>query len=186
MKNKKGLANQLMIVLILGVILGVGILVFWAVAMFSPLLTGTGNLLLDQLQLSVNTNNPSSEISNATDVSVNITKGILGIGETLVYVSMFIMIIGFIALCYFVRTYPFLAFFWVFIVIALVFVSMFVSNSYVMASQDSNLAEFYATWGTNGFLMENLPMIVAFFGVISGIFLFVLATKDQESEVQQL
>lgn len=186
MKNKKGFGNQLMIVLILAVVLAIGILIFWAGAMVLPLLTGTGNTLLNTIQTSVNANNPSSDLANATNITVNISKNILGIVETIVYISLFILMIGYITLCFYVRTYPFLAFFWIFIVVGLVFVSMFVSNAYMLAKQDSNLADFYSTWGTNSLLMENLPVIVAFFGVISGIFLFVLATKDQEGEVQQL
>lgn len=185
-KNKKGLAQQLMVVLILGVILAVMVLIFWIGSMILPLITGIGTDITNNIQVGINENNPDTELSNATTVPANIVTGTLGVIEGIVYIALIIIFIGFFALAYYVRTYPFLAFFWIFIIIALTFMSMIVSNSYISASQNTQTAEYYATWGSNDFIMQYLPHIVVFFGAISGIFLFVLASKDPESEVQQL
>ena len=63
--------------------------------------------------------------------------------------------------------------------------SMFISNAYMTANQ-SNLAQYYSTWGTNDFLMSNLPIIVLVLGVFGGIFLFILASREPEGDTQQL
>lgn len=184
-KNKKGLIDQITIVLIMAVALAFIILVFWAGSMVLPVLIGTGKQVTNQMQITVQQNNPNSDIANATSVSTSTANGILGIGETIVYIALLVLFVGFIMLAFYVRTYPFLAFFWVFIIIALVFMSMFVSNAYLTASQ-GDLKNFYSDWGSNDFLMSNLPIIVAVVGVFGGIFLFVLASKEPESEVQTL
>lgn len=185
-QNKKGVIDQLMMVLIMAVVLVVIILVFWAGSMLLPVLTGTGNILVDTFTDSVNTNSPDTELANASNVAGNIASSILGVGESIVYIALIVLFAGFLMMAFYVRTYPFLAFFWIFIIIALTFVSMFVSNAYMTASVSSPLSSFYADWGSNDFLMSNLPSIVVFIGVIGGIFLFVLASREPESEVQQL
>lgn len=184
--NRRGVIDQIMTVLVVVVAVGVIILLFWAGSTLLPILTGTGGLLLNQISTSVNTNSPNTELANATNVVVTTGQGLLGIVESVVYFVFIFLIIGYFILCYYVRSYPFLAYIWVFIMIVLVFMSMFLANAYTQASTDPNIASFYSTWGSNDFLMTNLPMILSFVGVFGGIFLFILASRDPESEVQQL
>lgn len=184
--NRKGLVEQIYIVLIMAFVLALIILMFWVGSMTLPILFGAGSMVTDQLSNSINTQSPNSDLSNATNTAISMTRGILGIGETLTYIAMLILIVGFIMLAFYVRSYPFLAFFWIFIIIALTFMAMLVSNSYTQASQSPATEQFYQQWGQNDFLMSNLPIIVVVIGVFGGIFLFVLASREPESEVQIL
>lgn len=184
--NNKGFTQQVLIILIIGIVFAIMIIFYWAGSMVLPILTSAGSDITSQLQLSTSTNNPSSELANATATTGNIAKGIFGAVESIVYVFFIFLLMGFIALCFYVRSHPAFAFFWVFIIIGLAFVSMFVSNAYTSASQLPATSSYYSTWGTNDFLMSNLPIIVVVSGVIGGIFLFILASRDPESEVQTI
>jgi len=186
MLNKKGLSGQIMTVLIITMVLVFIIIAFWVGSMILPLLTGTGGLLINQLSSSINANSPNTELANASNIALNTASSVLGVVETIVYLVMIFLFLGFIALAYYVRTYPFLAFFWVFILIGLVFLSMIISNSYTLASQNPTISGYYTTWGSNDFLMSNLPIIVLVVGVVGGIFLFILASREPEAEAQPL
>ena len=184
--NRKGFGNQLMMILVIGMVLAFIMLAIWVGGLFLPLLTGTGTLLVNTISTSINTQSPNSELANATNIALPIASRSLGVVEGIVYVFMVFIFLGFIALCFYVRTYPFLAFFWVFIIIALVFLSMFISNSYISASLVPATNSYYTTWGQNDFILSNLPFIIAVVGVVGGIILFVLASREPEAEVQQL
>lgn len=185
-KNKKGFVDKIMIVLIIAVVIAIFALIFFAGSLLLPILVGSGSMVIGQISNSVNTNSPNTELANATNTSLGIASNVLGVIELCVYIFMIILTLGFLALCFYVRTYPFLTYIWIFIIILLVFFSMFLSNAYITASQMGELQDFYALWGQNDFIMTNLPMIIAVIGIFGGIFLFILGTRDQESEVQQL
>lgn len=186
--NKKGLVQQLMIVLILFIVVIVGIGVYWIVSMFGPVVVGEGNALASQVQTSIHANNPGSALDNSSQIATITTTNILGVFELLVYIAMIGGIIGFIMIAWYVRTYPWLAAVWIFAIIFFAFFAMLISNSYQQAalSGPSEMQQFYADWGTNNFLMTYLPHMVIFFGILGGIILFVLVSRDSESEVMPI
>lgn len=183
-KNKKGLVKEIMIVIILFIVVVVLVSGYWIVSMVGPVIVGEGSAVAHQIQTSISANSPNTSLDNASQIVTSTTINVLGTFEILVYFGLMGMIIGFMLMAYYVRTYPFLAVFWVFMIIFLAFFAMLISNSYQQASTSGNLNTFYTNWGTNNFLMTYLPHIVVFFGVIGGILLFVLASKDPESETQ--
>lgn len=186
LNNKRGVVEQIMSILIIIIVLVVIVVLFWAGSVTLPLLTGAGSDAINQISTTINTQAPNSDIANASNVATSIGTGVIGIMEYAVYFALIILIVGFMILAYYVRTYPFLSFFWVLIMIALTFLSMILSNAYTTASLQPATASYYSTWGSNGFIMENLPYIIVFVGFIGGIILFVLASREPESEVQQL
>lgn len=184
-KNKRGIVDQIMMVMILAVVIVIVILVFWAGSMVLPVMVGAGGTLINQMSSSADTTGDSA-LKNATNTSLSIASSTLGIVETLVYIALVMMFIGYLIMAYYVRSYPFLAFFWVFIIIGLTFLSLFITNSYTTARDTTPLSSYYTTWGGNDLLMSNLPVIVVVVGVFGGIFLFILASKDPESEVNAI
>lgn len=186
LKNKRGVVQQIMSVLIIIVVLVVVIVMFWGGSILLPLFAGMGGETITQINNAVNTQSPNSELANATITATSIGTGVIGIMEYMVYFALIIMFVGFMILAYYVRSYPFLSFFWVLMIIALTFLSMILSNAYITASLQPATASYYSTWGSNNFIMENLPYVVVFVGIIGGIILFVLASREPESEVQIL
>lgn len=183
----EGLIDKVMIVIILFVAIIAIVAVYALVSIAGPVVVGEGKNAANIIQSSIDTSQPNSSISNASLVATSTVNGVLGTFELFVYLGFIGLFIGFMMICYYVRTYPFLSVFWFFIIIALVFISMLISNSYELAStSNSDMSSFYSAWGTNNFLMLNLPYIMAVFGVVSGVFLFVLISREPESEVQQI
>lgn len=186
-KNKKGLINEIYIVIILFIVIVVLICGFWIVATAGPLIVGEGKYLTETIQDAAGSTEPDGALDNSTEVSVGVANSFLGVVEFIIYAFFLGFLIGFVALCYYVRTYKWLAMVWVCLIIAAVFISFIISNAYQQASTSStDLAEYYNTWGTSSFLMVNLPYIVAVFGVISGIVLFSIISTDSEEQTKEI
>ena len=64
-------------------------------------------------------------------------------------------------------------------------IALIISIAYQQASQTADLASFYQTWGTNDFIMTNLPWIVGIFGFVSGIILFVITQTSSEQAEEE-
>lgn len=181
--NKKGFLDKIMGIFVIGLVLVFIIMLFWAGSMVLPLLTGLGGEISSQIRtdISLNTGDDTGLV-NASNQALNMTDDILGVVEVISYIVIFVLFLGFLGLCYYVRSHPALAYIWVFIIIVVTFISVIVSNAYLTAKQDPTLNSFYSTWGGNDFLMTYLPHIFVFVGIIGGVILFVLATKDPETE----
>lgn len=181
--NERGFSNQFLIVLIMGFIMGALILIFYVVGIVGPQITAIGGTLGEAFDgISASTDDVNIQQANAASFQqVNPTIQNL---EYVTYFFFILMFISFIIMCYFVRVYPFLAFIWIIIMIALVFVSLFLTVGYqqIIASDPVT----YGSWEEVGFILSHLPHFVSAFGLFSGIILFVLATRDQEAEGQTL
>jgi hypothetical protein len=183
-KNRKGLLNQIMIVVILITVIIAIIGVFSLASIVLPVLTGEGIEVATLLQTSMNESG-IAEMNDAGQVATSTTINVLGIFELLVYLFFFGLVIGFIMVAYYVRTYPFLAFFWAGGMVITTIIAMIMSNAYEQA-KTGDLAQFYNTWGTNDLLMSYLPHIMAVVTIVGGIVLFVLVSRDSEGETQAL
>jgi hypothetical protein len=189
MNNKKGLINEIYIVIILFIVFLMLIGGFWLAATAGPLVVGEGKQLTGILRLNLKGDATNSSISNATTLAVtvatNTTDSFLGLIEFIVYLAFFSFLIGYIAVCFYVRTYKWLAIVWIGLIVAAVFISFIVSNSYQQAYVSSpDITSFYNAWGTNNFIMNYLPYIVGIFGILSGIVLFVIMSTDSEEETR--
>lgn len=190
MKNKKGIVAQTeqMLVIVLALVFGISL--FAIAVLLGPLLVGVGTDTSETLQgafgqIDIDTNNNPN--TTAAEVTRQATIPILGTIEMIVYMCLIAFVAGFMIMAYYVRSYPALSFFWLFLVVALVIISMFISNAYQTAAMaGGDIGDFYSDWGTTGFIMEYLPHLVAFIGIMGGIVLFALVNRDPESEVQYL
>lgn len=180
--NKRGLLNEVWIVLIL---FFVAIALVFGYTLFSvaaPVLVGEGKSVTSIISTNFGAGD-NTTLGNATVVSVQTANGFLGMVELSVYLIFFGMLIGYFAVCYYVRTYKWLAVVWMMLIVALVVISMILSNTYqITANSNTDLAAFYQTWGTNDFLMNYLPIIVAGLGIISGIILFTIMSVGSDEE----
>ena len=182
--NRKGLVQQIMIIIILFIVAVVIIAGYWMVSMVGPIVVGEGSNVANQIQSAISSAEPAgSGLTNASSVATSAVTDVLGVFELITYFIFIGVIIGYILVAFYVRTYPFLIGFWIFIMVALVVIAMIVSNSYQLASTDANLSAFYSRWGTNDLLMNYLPHVVAIFGMVTTIMLFVLISRDPDAEV---
>ena len=184
--NNKGLVNEIFIVIIIFLV-AIGLLgIFWLVGTVAPVAVGEGQNLVTQVQGSINQNNPNSTLSNATNATVQVANSFLGIVQGIIYMIFLGLLGGFIAVCYYVRTYKFLAFAWVGLMIFLVFASILISTAYQQAATGTNLSSFYTTWGTNNFIFLYLPQIVGGLTVLTGIILFAIISTDSEETTRDI
>lgn len=172
--NRKGLLNEIWIVLIMiGVFMAI-IGIYALVGMTAPLVIGEGKDLTQTLR-SAASDSGDNNIIAAANVTLNTTEGSLDSVKYLVYFGFLGLLIGYIFIAATVRTYPGLAFFWIIFMVLLTIGSMFISDAYQSQASDSLMGSYYSQWQENNFIMINLPFIVGFFGVLSGILLFVIA-----------
>lgn len=180
MMNKKGLSNQIMVVIVMGMIIGLIIVFSYAGMLFFPLVSDSfstlGGIMSD---VSQETGNPA--IQNAT--SSSFTPAVEGV-QQLEWISFTIfvfLIMTMLIMCFYVRTYPFLVFIWILIIVVLVFFSIFLANAY----QDlrvGSLGDVYTSWENTDYYLQWLPHIVMVIGIIGGIIMFVLASRQPEAE----
>jgi hypothetical protein len=183
--NKKGFLNQFITVLIIGVLLIAILLFVFVGGAILPIMTSTFGDLNTQVQDAMgNTGDP--DIINAADVSFNNANKAVQNSEWIFFTLMIMVFIAFIALCYYSRVYPFLAFVWVGMMIVIIFISIFLTSAYQDMSSDPTLSTSYNAWGSSHFYLQYMPHIFAVIGVIGGIIMFALPSRDQEAEAIQM
>lgn len=179
MKNKKGFFNQLAIVVILAVVLICIILFAWVGGIIGPIISTTGNDVSNSLH-EATLNDP--DLSNASDTAFIPANEGLQNSEWIVYFFIIILFLTFIIMAFYVRTYPFLAFIWIGIIIVLAMISIYLSNAYQEIASDGTMN--LQSWENTHFLLSNLPQIVVIIGIIGGIAMFILSSREQEAEAQ--
>lgn len=184
--NRRGLLNEIWIVIILFIVMVVIMFAYTLASIAAPLVVGEGKAITSILSDSFSSE-PNSSLANATAVSVQTANSFLGMIELSIYLLFFGALVGYIAVCYYVKTYKWLAMVWLMLIVAAVVISMVLSNAYQTTSQTSgDLASFYSVWGTNDFLMNYLPYIVAGFGILSGIVLFAIIAIGSDEETKEI
>lgn len=183
LNNKRGIYNETMIIIVIFIGLMTIMGLFWIVGSIGPLIVGEGKVLTTQLSNSINANSPNSELANASQAPIQLSNNLLGIVEAIVYLCFVGSFLGFIAVCYYVRTYRWLSMAWIGLVIGAVVIAMIMSNSYqMMYDSSTDLASLYSEWGTNDFVLRYLPFIIGIFGVIGGIILFAIQSTGGDEE----
>lgn len=184
--NNRGFAQQIWVVIMLGLVM-VGIIVlFFAWSLAGPIITqSTGEL--NTLLQSTATSTGDSGIINASQSTFQPASEGINVLEWLSFFMIIMLFLTMIIIASFVRTYPFLAFVWIFIIVILVFVSIFITVAYQdITSGSGYLADTYASWESSHYILLNLPIIVVAVGIIGGILMFILSTRDREAEVTAL
>lgn len=183
--NKKGFIQHILTLGILAlVIVGIMLLIFvvqLAMPIFSTISTETGHLFI----LTTSNETPSNLSIAATTATTAAIESIQML-EWISYVFIIMLIITFFGIAYFVRSHPFLIVFWIFIIICLVFVSLFLTVSYQDVKSDPYLASMYEQWESTDYLLSWLPHIITAIGILGGIVLFILITREPESEATVL
>lgn len=175
-------ADKMMIVLVMFVILALIVAGIYGAFTIGPIAVGAGTTILGDIRTGMQQGQAPSGLINATNTSTNMVSGILGHIELMVYLCILGLFIGYLIVAYNVKTYPWLSFIWAFLMVILVVLSMFLSNAYAEAKALGETSEFYASWGSGHFIMDKLPFIVAFFGMLSAVLLFILMQRSPEEE----
>jgi hypothetical protein len=178
--GSKGQLNSLLTILIMAFLLGGIIVIYYTYSLAVPFISKTTNELVSTTQ------SIAPDDGNITDNLAIATKPVAGINQVLSwfgYFALFFCLIGFLIIAYNVRTHPYMAVFWIALVLVLALLSMWLSNSYYeLKIGDSYMRDAYESNVVNDFVMTYLPHIVVFFGLVGGVFLFVLISRDPEME----
>lgn len=175
LKDKRGLSNEIMVVIVMAFALGVIILFSYLVMLVLPLISDTTQVFTGIIEdASVSSGNEALE--NATVVSfAPVSEGVQQL-EWITFMLFVFMLITMLIMCFYVRTYPFLAFVWLLMVLVLVFISIFLTNAYNDIRQ-GELSDVYQSWENTDFYLQYLPHIVLVMGIIGGIIMFAMASR---------
>lgn len=175
--NRQGFVEKIWIVLILGLVLGGIICVYFIWGITAPLVSSHINQITNTVIVATG-NGTASNLSNAATTAGSIATGTTGQAEWIGYSLLVILFIGFIAIAMYARTYPWLTFVWIGVMFILVLISIILTVSYqTIASSNGVVGAAYSQWQTNDFLMRNLPMILGVIGLLGGAILFMLVSR---------
>jgi len=178
-KRGAGVPTQIIIIFVLALFFIGFMAVYWLFSLVGPPMLDTAEILGDSIKVGV------GDTPNLTEYVVPATDDLLTASNNLEWITYGVFIstlFGFFIFAYFVRAYPFLIFIWFFFVIVFVVVAMYLSNSYVDVASNTVYAGDYSDWGLNDALLRNFPFIIGFSGVILGVVLLIVATRDSTIE----
>jgi hypothetical protein len=183
--NKKGLENQIFgifVVFLIFILMLVGLVAYIFIA---PLLTHTFDFFNTELQVAfIEASTNETNLTQQAQITSDLNMGLQNL-EWISYGLLFAMVMVFLLTAWMTKTYPFLIVFWIIFMIAIVFVSIYISSSYSdLATGNDFVAEAYQSWEGTNYLMEYLPFLLTFLGFLGGIILFVIATRESEAEIQ--
>jgi hypothetical protein len=99
--------------------------------------------------------------------------------EWIGYSMLIVSIIAIFIMAFTVRAYPFLLPLWIGIVIVMVFMAIFLANSYEgILESDSDTRGLYESYPVNHFILSNLPFVIGITGLIGGFIMFVALATD--------
>lgn len=184
--NKKGIYWQIMALFVILIALGTIMMLFWGWSVIAPSATSIITDITSDLK-QAGTNSGDNNLSNALNVPLDAVKNTADNFAWVTYLIFIVSLLGFLVLCFYVRSYPFLIVFWIFGIIVMVVISLFITNAY----QDTIAGEDYVSvasraWTTNHYLMSNLPIIITGIGIIGGIILFALISREPEAEAMAI
>lgn len=179
-RNKKGLSTGLSILIVMGIVLFVLIAMLFVAQTTLPIIQGTLGDVNVVLQEAVQETGDTGLI-NASQSSFQPATDSLQNFEWITYTVFIFLFITFIIMAFYVRTYPFLIFIWIIMIIILLFASIFLTVAYQDLAA-SDLGVYYSAWENSHWLVSNLPIVVLAIGIIGGIVMFILASREQEAE----
>lgn len=182
MKNKKGLANQIILLMVMAVvlILIMGLVFIWQ--LIGPPLQNTlqsSNTILQDTMSSTQ----DQKLINASQASFGNAAASLNNLEWFSYTMFIMMFLVFLIMCFYVRVYPFLIFIWLILVVLLFITSLYFAVTYQDLRADATLGSYYQSWENTDFMLKNLPAIVLIVGIVGGIIMFMIANRSPEVEL---
>lgn len=185
LKNKKGqaqLSGKIVIIIVMAIVLITLVLGIFLFQLVGPPLVSTlqdtSGILTETMQTSGN-----EPLQNATASSFTPALQSLNNLEWLSYTLFIVMFFTWIIMCFYVRSYPFLLIIWIVLVIIMIVLSIYLAVVYQDMRIDPGLSDYYQSWENTDFMLKNLPVVVTILGIVGGIVMFVLASRDQEAEV---
>lgn len=179
-KEKKGLADKIILLLVMGFVLIMIFVFLFLAQLVLPLMVGlsqeTNLQIRDAFQQTGDEN-----IINASQVSFEPASQSLNNLEWISYTLFIIVLLVFLIMCSYVRTYPFLIFVWIVLMLVLLFLSLYLVVSYQDMVADATLGGYYTSWENTDFMLKNLPVIVLFMGVIGGIIMFFVSRNSEQA-----
>lgn len=174
--DKKGIAQQYIILIIMGFALLAIIGLWFIFSLVAPPLSSVIHTGVGALQTA---SQGDGNLSNAVDNSFVPVDRSLDNFKWIAYTLPFALLLMFALMASYVRTYPFLLPFWLAIVVVLVFISIYLGNAYQGASVDGTIYNYTA----NNFYMSSLPIIMSIIGVFGGVILLIVVSRDNAAEV---
>lgn len=182
MRNKRGMATQLMVMIVMAIVLislvFFGFIIQLVGAPLQSTLQDTNGILQETFQSTGDQN-----IIDAGQHSFGNASASLSNLEWFAYVMFIVMFLVFIIMCFYVRMYPFLAFFWIILVVLMFFGSIYLTVVYQDLRVSPGLDTYYQGWENTDFMLQYLPAIILIVGIIGGIVMFLIATRSQEVEL---
>lgn len=180
--NKKGFTNQIMILIILGIVLGAIMVLIFVIQLAGPLFSTGATQFTELFTVASQVEGPSNLSESAGTVIAPATN-MIGQLEWIGFTLIILLFVAFIGVCFFVRNYPFLIVIWIGMIILLVLLSLFLTVSYQEMKQTDNYIKTAAeAWESTDFLLSHMPHIIAGMGILGGIVLFMLISRDPEGE----
>lgn len=170
-----------MIFILIGILL-LGAILFFVYSLLAPPVVASANTLSTALQ---EVSSQDAEIGGTiNDTAIPILSATKNL-EWFGYGVLVSFLFGYFIILFYVRSYPFLIYIWMGLVLILVFLSIFLASSYNdISGQDIGGGLTYQSWALNDYILGNLPIIISGIGVFGGVVLFVLVSRDQESGVE--
>lgn len=178
--NRKGdIFSSYMLIFILVGILLVGIFAFFIISLIAPPVVGSLDTIGGAVQQASGGNAElSQDINNTVVPIIQATHSIEWIG----YGAMVFFFLGYFIMLFYVRSYPFLIFVWIVLVLVLVLLSIYLSNSYQNIATQNIGSVGYDSYQTNNYILSNLPIITGVIGLLGAVVLFVLVSRDTETD----
>lgn len=151
---------------------------FFSVA--APIFTSSFNSYTVGLQTAVASDPNLTSYTNFTFGNIN--RGLQNL-EWISYSLLFSLLFGFALIAYNVRSYPFLLPMWIIFTIVLTFCSIYLADAYNdLRYGDGFAAVALQNWEGNDYILQYLPHLVVIYSIVTGIILFILATRDNTVE----
>lgn len=177
---KKGLVPQVITIFILFLVLIAIVIGWWAFSLIAPPVLGVVGEGVQAFQ-TLGAGDPNLNRSIETTV-VNTYKGFEQV-RWLSYAILIASLAAFIMIAFFVRSYPFLAVFWIGFMVVLIFISIYLSSAYIdLIGPKDQISAYYTSFQGNDFFMQYLPHLMVGFALVGGLVLFILVPRDADAE----
>lgn len=178
MNNKGELSSGIIVVVVIAFVIGlVAVLSYAGMLLFPPVADAMNTLGSTMNEVSMQTGDQAMQ--NASDYSFETLGPIADNFEWIAYSIFIFLIITMLMLCFYVRTYPFLVFVWIFLILILVFISLFIASTYP-GIREGALGSTYQSWENTDFYLRYMPHIIFVIGIIGGIIMFGIASKQPD------
>lgn len=180
--NKKGFVQYLVLIVVIGLALGAVFALYFMWGFAAPIVADSVDMITNTAVSSVNsTPQNQSNLTMAVNVAAQIPRAFTDQYEWIGYSVLIVTLLGFVALCVYVRMYPWLIGVWFGIMFILILFTIIFSWAYSSAS-DSNayLRNIYNQSPTNDYVMRNMPIILTAIGVIGGLVMLMIVSRGDE------